>query len=297
METLFKWCTENIDSDFLNKYWDYQKNTYNPCKIAVGSRKKVWIKCQNCDYHDSYELYAYALKQGTRCPYCAGKTVHALDSFGYKYEQAVALWSQLNSISPFDISYGSGKDIYIKCINEIHEDYKTKPYRAKEHYFQCPKCSNEMTKSYLQEKVESYLRNKYKFKINTEESCSIVPVNPKRIKNSNMPYDIEVKELKLIIEVNGEQHYNITGWTKKHAERNNTSAESELKKRKLYDRYKRYVAHVNKYNFLTIPYWFEFQDSYKGLIDCKIMKIILKSPTLCFGDFYFMATPFDFSVG
>ena len=50
-------------------------------------------------------------------------------------------WSYQNTINPFDISYESKVDIWIKCTNNNHPDYKTKPYcfiSGK----RCPVCCN-----------------------------------------------------------------------------------------------------------------------------------------------------------
>lgn len=266
--------TQQIGSDFLEKYWDYEKNIVNPNKIGKGSRIKIWIKCQEKDYHDSYEIFAYSFTQGCRCPYCSGKLIHSNDSLGYHYPQVIELWSDRNEFSPFEITYGSGKDIYLKCADGLHEDYKTKPYRAKDHDFRCPICSHDQDKSRLQTKVENFITEEFGFKMLHEYDCNIIAQNPKHIKNSYMPYDIEIPELKLICEVQGEQHDHITGWTKSHAKRNNTTPEYELMKRKLYDRYKKYIAWKNGYNYIEIPYWFEWNDNYKDLLRQKIYKII-----------------------
>ena len=41
-----QWGIDNICEDFLEKYWDYNKNTLDPWNIKYGSSKRVWIKCQ-----------------------------------------------------------------------------------------------------------------------------------------------------------------------------------------------------------------------------------------------------------
>ena len=46
--------------------------------------------------------------------------------------------------------------------------------------------------------------------MNVENKCSIKPYNPET--NRPMPYDNEIVELKLIVEVHGEQHYRYTGF-------------------------------------------------------------------------------------
>ena len=37
------WGIDNICDDFLEKYWDYERNTVDPWNVAYGSNKKVWI--------------------------------------------------------------------------------------------------------------------------------------------------------------------------------------------------------------------------------------------------------------
>ena len=276
--------TQQLGSDFLEKYWDYDKNIVLPNEIGKGSRIKIWIKCQEHDYHDSYGIMAYSFTQGSRCPYCSGKKIHIFDSLGYRYPQVVNIWSDKNELSPFEFTYGSGKDIYLKCLDGLHEDYKTKPYRAKEHNFRCPACSSEQDISRLQKKVQDFISEEFGFKMLHEYDCNIIAQNPKHIKNSYMPYDIEIPELKIIFEVQGEQHYEITGWSRSHAKRNNTTPEYELNKRKLYDRYKSYIAWKNNYTLIQVPYWFELNDNYKDLVRNKIWSVILRSSKV--GDYF-----------
>lgn len=268
------WCIENIDKNFLEKYWDYEKNFVNPHEIGKGSRKKIWIKCQENSHHGSYEVWAYCftnMKQ--RCPYCSGKKVHTTDSFGHKFPESVDLWSDKNDKTPFDYTYGSGKDIWLKCPCGEHEDYLTKPYRAKDHLFRCPKCSDESIKSSLQRKVETFITEEFGYEMLFEDNCNIRPVSPKMRKNSTMPYDIEIPQIKLIIEVQGQQHYDITGWTKSHAKRNGITLEQELREQQERDELKKQYAIQHGYYYLAIPYWFEGFGCYKDLIRNKIYHI------------------------
>ena len=87
-----------------------------------------------------------------------------------------------------------------------------------------------------------------------------------------MPYDNEIilpNGRHLIIEVHGEQHYiEHTGYFN-----------GGLKQRQLYDRYKKYIAWKNNYEYLELPYWaFEDKnkDLYKQMIDNKIKEILEK---------------------
>jgi hypothetical protein len=129
----------------------------------------------------------------------------------------------------------------------------------------------ERNESFLQEKVRLYIES-LEYLILHEHKCTIVPINPKT--KLKLPFDNEIKELKLIIEVMGKQHYE-NGFYKKF-KRKNTTPEYELHKRKLYDRYKRIFAKSQGYFYLEIPYWTDDKDkTWKKLIDEKIKDINL----------------------
>lgn len=89
-----------------------------------------------------------------------------------------------------------------------------------------------------------------------------------------MPYDNEILELKLIIEVNGEQHYKPTQFIKLNAKRNGVSIEEQFKERQYKDNYKKQYALSHGYSFLEIPYTSIDNDEYKKMIDDKINEII-----------------------
>lgn len=89
-----------------------------------------------------------------------------------------------------------------------------------------------------------------------------------------MPFDNEVVDLRLIIEVHGESHYKKDLLIQKNAKRNRITPEEELHKRKLYDRYKRIFAKQQGYFYLEIPYWTDDKnETWKKLIDDKIEEI------------------------
>lgn len=113
----------------LDKYWDYEKNTVNPYHIKRGSAKKVWIKCQEKDYHGSYEIQCRNFIVGSRCSYCSGtKKVHPLDSFGQylRDNNMLHLWSNKNNIDPFTISKSSSSRKVLMLCNKVeyHQNYE-----------------------------------------------------------------------------------------------------------------------------------------------------------------------------
>ena len=108
-----------------------------------------------------------------------------------------------------------------------------------------------------------------------EHSCTIVPKNPKT--KMPLPFDNEIKELKLIIEVHGSQHYTLD-FIKNINKCSKEEALKLLHYQQLKDRYKRMYAIQSMYEYLEIPYTtFNSEDTYKKLIDNKIDEILNKN--------------------
>ncbi len=268
------WGINKYGTDFLDKYWDYDKNLgIDPFVISYACNKKVWIKCQEKDYHDSYLIACNKFSvSNCRCYYCktnSGK-IHPNDSLGSLYPQVLNIWSELNNKTPFEYAPHTNKKVWFKC--QKHYDYKQSVNNAVERMFRCPECTKEMFDSYLQTKVYNYLLTKYpNYKINKEFKCTLISINPKT--NYKLPYDNEIEELKLIIEVMGIQHYKPTSWIKNASNKSNQTIEELFAYQKWKDLYKKDFALKNGYNYIAIPYWTEKDESYKILIDNKIKEI------------------------
>ena len=135
-----------------------------------------------------------------------------------------------------------------------------------------------MNNSIIEEKAKTYLEG-LKCNLLHEHNCTIRPINPKT--KHPMPYDNELvlhNGKHLIIEVHGEQHYN-SRYYRSINKCSDEEAKMKLKQRQLYDRYKKYIAWKNNYEYLELPYWsFEGKnkDLYKQMIDNKIKEILRK---------------------
>jgi len=283
-----KYLIELYGKNALNLYWDYEKNIdengdkINPWQISRYSNVVIYLKCQDKSYHESHPLKCASFNEKSECPYCGSHSnnkLHKFDSLGMLYPQVLDIWSEKNNKTPYEYSPYSNKKVWWKCLDGKHEDY----YRDinssnKICKFRCPECVRERDESFLQEKVRLYLESLNIGQILHENKCTILPKNPKVLKGNNrLPFDNEVKELKLIIEVHGKQHYEITGFTYLTANCNNTTLEYEFHYQKLKDRYKKFIAYKQKYNYLVIPYWTDDEDeTWKILINDKIKYINIK---------------------
>ena len=272
-----QWMIDNLGPDSLEKYWDYNKNEISPWDLSYGATSRVWIYCQEKDYHDSYQIICSNFVQGYRCCYCRkGIHVHpkdslgqyVIDNFGEKFLDEI--WSDKNTISPFEISKCSAKKVWFNCINKKHEP----SYRICSHAynvdFKCPKCNLERKESIIEEKTRKYLIE-LGYNVKTELDCSLIPINPKT--GHYLPYDNEIvlkNGVHLIIEVNGAQHYKTSFKFKQSQE----VLEKILYQRKLYDRYKRIYCKIHGYEYLELSYKYFKNDHFKNVINTKIKEIL-----------------------
>ena len=283
--SIAQYILDNFKDKDLYEVWDKDKNgNLDPWKINRGSHKKICVKCQEKEYHGSYEITCNKFTSGRRCPYCSSKKIHPKDSVGqyivdnYGEEFLHKIWSDNNNVSPFELFPNDRRKVWWKCAEGIHNDYLRNCSKSFSCEFRCPKCVEEMNCSVIEEKTKKYLES-LSYEVFTEHDCTIRAINPKT--KMPMPYDNEVvlhNEKHLIIEVHGEQHYSVRFYkTMLHV--TDDEAEKMLSQRKLYDRYKKAYAEHHNYEYLELPYWsFEGKnkDLYKQMIDNKIKEILEK---------------------
>jgi hypothetical protein len=128
----------------------------------------------------------------------------------------------------------------------------------------CPSCIRERTESILQEKVRLYCES-LGFTIRHEHQCTLKCRNPKT--KATLPYDNEIVELKLIIEVHGIQHYKITNFHHL-AKIKFITTQKALEDIQWKDQYKKDFVLQQGYHYLEIPYWTDDKkETWKQLID------------------------------
>lgn len=249
-----QWGIDNISKDFLTEYWS-DKNTIDPFSVSSHSGKKIWIKCQNKDYHEDYEISCVNFVKGKRCPYCAGCKVNIRDSVGYKYPKIFDCWVE-KKMTPYDYTCGSsGKKHFFYCKKHDHYYKRTIADQIGAN-FECPLCSKERTESRLQEKVRKYLES-LGYNVLHEWDCTLNPINPKS--NYTLRFDNEIPVLHLVVEVNGQQHYKSSSiyYGYRIGQKDREEAFKDLQWR---DQYKKQYAIDHGYTYCAIPYWEDNKD-------------------------------------
>ncbi|MFQ9297918.1 MAG: zinc-ribbon domain-containing protein [Clostridia bacterium] len=200
-DSFAQWGIDTFGEDFLKRYWS-PKNTINPWEIKPGSDKKVWLLCQEKDYHNDkggYLICCEHFHSGVRCTYCGknGK-LHKLDSFAYLYPEKAKYWSPNNDKSPYEVAPKSKekyKFICEKCGEEFERGLTV--LNKSDLGVVCNNCNSSVL-----EKNTAKILNKYNIKYYKEYIFNdLIGVG-----NNNLRFDFYLPDYKLLIECQGIQH-------------------------------------------------------------------------------------------
>ena len=233
-------CIECFEKSFASheksKYWSDENKTI-PRQTFKLCRKKCWFNCDKCKH--SFEQYLNHVNKGVWCPYCKNKKmcydVECIDCFNKSFasHEKSKYWSDKNETSPrniFKVSYTKIIFNCDKCANEYERHLSNNTG--------CPFCINK-TESKLYEKIQPlYPKIITQFK---QEWC-------KKLKH--LPFDFVIPEYKIIIELDGPQHFQqISNWS---------SPEEQFEN----DKYKENCANENGYSVIRLLQEDVFYDAY-----------------------------------
>lgn len=267
LDSFAQYHIDRLGKDFLEKYW-CKDNIVDPWGIRPFANDVVIkIQCQNKQYHQ-YETTAANFSLGNRCSFCSNSKIHYLDSLGSLFPEIIDIWSEKNQKSPYEYHPYSHQFVWLKCENDVHDDYYRRISDYTSHRFtHCSKCIKENRESRFQKEVREFLET-LPYQLLHEFDCSIIPINP--YTKMKMPFDNEVCDMRLIIEVHGIQHYKLNGWHIMRSQQTNNTPEDEFEYQKWKDLFKKEYAISNGYEYLEIPYFTVLDGSYKNLILNKI---------------------------
>ncbi|HJG95591.1 MAG TPA: hypothetical protein K8V90_00635 [Romboutsia timonensis] len=241
----------------LEDVWDFEKNTINPYHISKKSDSyKIWIKCQEKNYHGSYETNCYYFATGNRCSYCRSLKTHPKDSFAQYHIDNTdndfldKYWDwEKNTLNPWEISRFSNKKVWIKCQNDkTHKSYDIYCWNFNKGR-RCPECNLSRGEN----RIKEYL--KYK---NIHHFCDLPYFNDLIGLNGGLLRpDFILPDYKIWIEYDGEFHY------KKQYD----GDYSEFVQ--IHDKLKDEYAKKNGWKMIRIPYW-EF-DNIESILDREII--------------------------
>lgn len=234
-DSFAQWCIDNIDKDFLEKYWS-DKNTLDPWSIApFSNHHKVWIKCQEKYYHGDYLITCNSFSSGSRCSYChrGATNVHYFDSLGFLYHDISKMivsdkrnnvtWSDMYDLAPY-----SCRKFYIICPDcGTPSEYKIAVDKLQSKEYRCI-CHDSI--SFCEKFISNLFKELKILYIPQVTSSTFKWCGTKR-------YDFYLPDYNCIIETHGQQHY-------KDCPLNNYN----YKIQNFNDRYKKHLAKKNGIN-------------------------------------------------
>lgn len=254
-----QWLIDTYGEGAIKKYWS-PKNTISPFDIAPQSNKKVWLLCQEHEYHNDKGGYFVTVShfyKGSRCGYCGTYKVHPLDSFGSLYPEKAKYWSENNKKSPFEVMPMSNKKYKFIC-EECGAEFERSLAKINRNDIYnenviCKKCNSsrgeiEISKVLNNMNVE-YIHDKEYFKDLLSKSGR--PLRP----------DFIIEDKRIWIEYDGEQHFeHIKGMMTKE----------KYKQLQKHDKLKDKYAKEHRWKLIRIPYW-EF-DNIEKILEKELNK-------------------------
>ncbi len=232
-----------------SKYWLYEKNECGPHQVSKSSNRKFWFK-HKCRHE--FDMIIGNIHRGQFCPYCSSSPKKLCDNndcdlcFNKSFASSSLLiyWDyKKNKLNPREIFKNSANKYWFVCENQ-HEFYMSLAHINNDRF--CPFCVNK-TETKFYEEIQLYQPNIVRqFKA---DWCK------NRFTNKHLPFDFVLEDLKIIIEIDGPQHFRqISNW-------------DSNKKTRLKDIYKMNCSNKNGYRVIRIIQEDIFYDRTNWLTD------------------------------
>ncbi len=213
-------CKFCFDKSFASEKeslkWDYkQNNEITPRMIFKNCNKKFWFKCNIC-LHNYNTIPNDIMTKGVNCRFCANKELCKNElckickdkSFASHYKSAYWDVNKNDGLLPRDFTKFSSKIAWFKC-EDCNTSFKHAISCITCAGYWCPLCNLKTEKKLFMFLIEIFpsINRDLKF-----DWCK----NEKTYKY--LPFDFCIEELKLIIELDGEQHFKqVANWTSPEA--------------------------------------------------------------------------------
>jgi len=225
-------------------YWS-SKNTETPRQIVKGSTKKYWFNCDKCKHEFEKRTNDITGVKDGWCPYCVNKKMcyneDCIDCYSKSFasHSKVKYWSSKNNANPRYLFQGDSNKYWFNC-DKCNLEFEAILYNVKTGYW-CPLCNNKTETKFYKIIKEIFPQIVYQFK---KEWCK---------SKAYLPFDFCIPEYKIIIELDGPQHFTqIMNWKSPEEQR-------------ITDKYKEKCANDNGYSTIRIIQSDIFDDTYNWL--------------------------------
>ena len=136
-------CLEKHNQFHALEIWDNELNGGTPDEVQYHQKSKYYFQCEQGLHESSlYDMSRIYENKPLRfkCRKCNSFGQQVVNKFGEDFLNKI--WSDKNSISPYDVSYNSYKQYWFNCENGIHKPYQRRVDVTFNHNCRCPECSN-----------------------------------------------------------------------------------------------------------------------------------------------------------
>jgi very-short-patch-repair endonuclease len=180
-------------------YWS-SKNNISARQVVQGSGIKFWFNCDKCSHTFEKTLRDITGEKDGWCPYCVSKQLcsqeNCIECFNKSfasYEKS-KYWSIKNKVTPRQVFKGGDSYKYLFDCNMCGLEFEGILYNITNGAW-CSFCINKTEGKFYKIIKEIYPSIIYQFRV---EWCKNI---------TYLPYDFCIPEFKIIIELDGPQHF------------------------------------------------------------------------------------------
>ena len=251
-------CSLCFDKSFASheksKYWSNKNGDIKPREIFRWSHNKYWFDCNNCNH--TFDTLLSNINYGQWCPYCSNRKLCDKEckicfekSFAFHPNSVYWNNEKNGAIVPREIFRWSNNKYWFDC-NKCNHTFDTSLCHLNDGNW-CPFCKNKTEGKLYSKLLPIYPTIITQFK---QEWCK---------KIHHLPFDFCIPEYKIIIELDGPQHFRqVSNWS---------SPEEQFEN----DKYKEKYANDNDYSIIRILQEDVLNDRYDWLTElCKYIEEI-----------------------
>ena len=193
-----------------------QNNGLTPRDVFLSTSKKITFQCDCCSHIFTSSLNSITREGGNWCPYCSSYAICKSHDCGHCFKKSFASYEgktpsgnlkidywikeKNNGLTPRDITKSNDKKFWFQCDKCMHQ-FKCDPAHIirKDGARWCPQCKNK-----TEQMFQSWFKDNYEYKLQSQKRFKWCK-NPET--NRILPFDFCIPDLKLIIEIDGDQHF------------------------------------------------------------------------------------------
>lgn len=193
-------CLETTHPEIAKEWHPTKNGSLTPQDVTQGSGKNIWWKCDVADDHEWQDTITHRTRtiNNRGCFCCSGKKIVESNCLAVTHPELSSQWhpTKNGDLTPFDLTFGSSKEIWWQCDKFDSHTWKATPNRRTSRNSGCPFCKE----SHGEIKIRTFLE---KNDIEFEGQKSFKDCKLKQA----LLFDFYIPVHNICIEFDGQQHF------------------------------------------------------------------------------------------